>query len=86
MKEDIKNVIDEQFNNINPTLDDVYNSNSVEDIQKMIEGLNRGVDTINYKNELLKILDHLKELNVSLDYDKNMSVSELEEIINSIKL
>ena len=80
--DDIKNIIDGELDKINPSL----NSNNEETINKMIKGLNKGVLRSQYKNDLLEILDKIKKLGYDVSYNKEMSIEELEKIINSIDI
>lgn len=85
VKEDIVNLIDNELENINPTLEDIYSDNISNQIDNLITQQNEDIEHIEYKNKLLGILDNLKEMGVELNYSKEMSIEELEKIIDKIK-
>lgn len=80
MKEEITNAINEKLDEINPTLEDIYNSqiitNKIEKIRK---------ENGEYKRDLIKILDNLKNMGVEIEYSEEMSIEELENIVDKIK-
>lgn len=85
MREEIKNSIDEVFNNTDTSINDIYNNNDVE-VNKLVENQNnKVVEDINYRKELLDKLDQIKDLGFNIEYNDKMTNEELEDIINSVQ-
>lgn len=52
-----------------------------EDIKDIID---KSINKQEYKDKLIKKLEELKKYNIDIKYDKNMSIEELENIINNV--
>ena len=94
MREDIENIINEKYDEITPDLEDVYGSRNKE-IQKLVEEQNTKVtsseideeideEDIEYKEELLEQLDEAKENGIDLDYDEDMTIEALEDVLEEV--
>ncbi len=86
MKEEIKNTIDDIFNNQNPTLNDIYSNNTKEDISNLVNNQNeKATEDIMYRKELFDKLQEIKDLGFKIEYNDQMTNEELENLINSVQ-
>lgn len=87
MKNEIEDLINEQFSNMDTSLEDLYTNNSIyESIENQANVQNETIQKEEYRQDLLKRLEAAKEMRCELDYNENMSIEELENILNSIKI
>ena len=83
MEEEILGVIGDELN----LVDDIeYDLGLFERIENKVNEQNNSINMENYRLELLRILKEAKEMNIDINYDENMSINELEEILASIKM
>ena len=84
--EEIKDIIDEELNKIEPKLTDIYNNSQDITIKDKIEALNKATSNVERRNDLLGVLKRLKELGYEVDYNESMSLEELEELVNNVEM
>lgn len=83
----IKDVIDEELGDLNVTLDQYYDDKVKDRIDNLVHEQNlNAVENEKYRQELIGILEHLKEMNVNVNYDPNMSVYELENLVSKFNV
>lgn len=86
MREEIEELINDKMNNLNQTLDDFYNGESIKESIKTQTNLqNYNKQRNDYKVELLRILNNMVETGIKINYSSNMSIEQLENIINQVK-
>jgi hypothetical protein len=83
MEEEILGVIGEEIDLVN---DLELDSDLFDRIDNKVNEQNNLINMENYRLELLRILKEAKEMNIDINYDENMSINELEEILASIKM
>ncbi len=83
MEEEILCVIGEEIDLVN---DLELDSSLFERIEDKVNEQNDLIKMENYRLELIRILKEAKEMNIDINYDENMSINELEEILASIKM
>ena len=83
MEEEILGVIGEEIDLVN---DLELDSDLFDRIDNKVNEQNNLISMENYRLELLRILKEAKEMNIDINYDENMSINELEEILASIKM
>jgi exoribonuclease R len=84
MRDEINSILDDAFDKVNPSLDDIYNSNEILDnINEKIDLQNGDVNL--EKRELIDILQRANDMGLNIQYSEEMSVEELEKLVNSIK-
>ena len=82
MKEEIRSIIDENLDNIKPTLEDIYSEET--NIDELVENQNeKAYEEQEYKKDLIKAIEHLKEEGFDITYNNNQTIEELENIINN---
>lgn len=84
MREEIKGLIDDEFNNVSSSLEDFYDDAVVEDIKNKINFSNYNLQRENYRQELLRICKEKFKDNINIAYSDDMSIEELEKILNDI--
>ena len=83
MEEEILGVIGDELD----LVDDIeYDLGLFDRIEDKVNAQNDLISMENYRLELLRILKEAKEMNIDINYDENMSINELEEILASIKM
>ena len=83
MEEEILGVIGEEIDLVN---DLELDSDLFDRIDNKVNEQNNLINMEDYRLELLRILKEAKEMNIDINYDENMSINELEEILASIKM
>ena len=83
MEEEILGVIGEEIDLVN---DMELDSSLFERIEDKVNEQNDLIKMENYRLELIRILKEAKEMNIDINFDENMSIEELEEILASIKM
>lgn len=87
MEDEIDSLISDKLNALDQTLDDFYNGESIrESIENKTIMQNYNKQRNDYKVELLRILNNMSESGIIIDYSKDMSIEELEQIINKVKM
>lgn len=82
MKKELNELIDDELNNINTTLEDIYNTDIEKNITKKINEQNDyALKVENERQKIIKILKEKQEMNNSIEFSENMSLKELEEIL-----
>ena len=79
MREDIDNIIKEQLDKLETT--------STEGKDEITELINRQNEKVleEKKKKLIVQIEELKNLGVDIEYDKSMSVEELEDIVDGVQ-
>ena len=87
MREEIEKIIAKEKEKLNTTLEkEQSNENIEQNIRKLVEEQNQKVmEEKEYKNELLQTLEKLKKLDINIPYTENMSIQELEILLNDVK-
>jgi hypothetical protein len=84
MRDEINSILDDAFDKVNPSLDDIYNGKEILDnINEKIDLQNGDVNL--EKRELIDILQRANDMGLNIQYSEEMSVEELEKLVNSIK-
>jgi hypothetical protein len=84
MRDEINSILDDAFDKVNPSLDDIYNGKEILDnINEKIDLQNSDVNL--EKRELIDILQRANDMGLNIQYSEEMSVEELEKLVNSIK-
>lgn len=87
MRDEIDSLISDKLNTLEQTLDDFYNGESIrESIENQTNLQNYNKQRNDYKAELLRMLDKYKNNGIKIEYSSNMSIEELEKIINKVKM
>ncbi len=87
MKDEIDDLIMDKLNSLEQTLDDFYNGEAIrESIENQTNMQNYNKQRNDYKIELLRMLDSFTAQGVHVEYSSDMSIDELEKIINKIKI
>lgn len=82
MKKELNELIDDELNNINTTLEDIYNTDIEKNITKKINEQNDyALKVEKERQKIIKILKEKQEMNNSIEFSENMSLKELEEIL-----
>ena len=86
MRDEIDSLISDKLNTLEQTLDDFYNGESIrESIENQTNLQNYNKQRNDYKAELLRMLDKYKNNGIKIEYSSDMSIEELEKIINKVK-
>ncbi len=87
MRDEIDSLISDKLNTLEQTLDDFYNGESIrESIENQTNLQNYNKQRNDYKAELLRMLDKYKNNGIKIEYSSDMSIEELEKIINKVKM
>lgn len=87
MRDEIDGLISDKLNTLEQTLDDFYNGESIrESIENQTNLQNYNKQRNDYKAELLRMLDKYKNNGIKIEYSSDMSIEELEKIINKVKM
>lgn len=81
MDDKLTKLIGDKLDSLEPSFEDIYNSS--DELDNMIKNQN---EKVKYKADLIKALEKLKEANFDVKYDVNMSIEELEEILNNVEI
>ena len=81
MDDKLTKLIGDKLDSLEPSFEDIYNSSG--ELDNMIKNQN---EKVKYKADLIKALEKLKEANFDVKYDVNMSIEELEEILNNVEI
>jgi len=82
MKEDIKDLIDDEFSKVDYSLEEIYKNNTGESIDQLVEEQNqKAKQIIEEKIILFDALEKIKETNPEVEYNESMTNEELKEII-----
>jgi len=84
-EEDIFNAIDKKLDNIDLSLEDVYNNNIGNDISELVHKQNEEVIREKMKKELISSLEELNKNGANIEYSEDMSYETLEKILNENK-
>lgn len=79
MREDIENIINEELNKIEFNLKDMDYSNNIEDLIRETNRNNK------YKKDLIRQIEEMKKLGVNIEYSKDMTTTQLENLLKSVK-
>jgi len=85
MKEDFKNLIENEFDKIDTSKE---NTKELEnDIQELINNQNKHVqEEITYRRKLFDILEKIEKMGIKITYNDKMTTQELEKILKEVKL
>lgn len=87
MRDEIDSLISDKLSTLEQTLDDFYNGESIrESIENQTNLQNYNKQRNDYKAELLRMLDKYKNNGIKIEYSSDMSIEELEKIINKVKM
>lgn len=86
MKNEIEDLINEKFSSIDTSLEEIYENNISENIERQVNTQNDSIQKENHRQELLKQLKSLKEMRCDIDYNESMSAEELESILYSVRI
>jgi hypothetical protein len=85
MKDELKDLIDQEFDKLNPSTD--QKENIEKSIQEIIENQNKQVqEEATYRKKLFEILEKLEKMNIPVKYNDSMTTKELEKIIKEVNL
>lgn len=81
MKDELRTVLDEEFETVQPSsLEDIYFDDS--DISLLVQEQNIQIR----KNRILEILHDLRNNGVDIEFQDSMSLEELEQILNQVRV
>ena len=85
MKDDLKALIESEFDKLNPSEEEK------EDLQEVInkfvkESNETAKNNIDYRRKLFEILEKLEKMNIKCNYNDKMTNEELEKIIKEVKI
>ena len=84
MKEELKNLIDQEFEKLNPSEE---KEGLEKSIQEIVENQNRQVqEEASYRKKLFEILEKIQKMNIPVNYNDKMTTKELEKIIKEVKI
>ncbi len=85
MKEDLRSLINQEFEKMNPSESDKVNlQETINDIVK--KSNEKARNNIEYRRKLFEVLEKLEKMNIKLDYNDKMTNEELEKIIKEVKI
>ena len=85
MKEDLRSLINQEFEKMNPSESDKVNlQEAINDIVK--KSNEKARNNIEYRRKLFEVLEKLEKMNIKLDYNDKMTNEELEKIIKEVKI
>ena len=85
MKDELKDLIDQEFDKLNPSTE--QKENIEKSIQEIIENQNKQVqEEATYRKKLFEILEKLEKMNIPIKYSDSMTTKELEKIIKEVNL
>ena len=85
MKDELKDLINQEFDKLNPSTD--QKENIEKSIQEIIENQNKQVqEEATYRKKLFEILEKLEKMNIPVKYNDSMTTKELEKIIKEVNL
>ena len=84
MNEDIKNVIDQELNKIDSSTLMNHQDDFSKNVDRVVYINNKQVrEDEEYRKRLIDKLNQLKENNSNIDFQEDMSIEELEDIIRN---
>lgn len=84
MNEDIKNVIDQELNKIDSSTLMNHQDDFSKNVDRVVDINNKQVrEDEEYRKRLIDKLNQLKENNSNIDFQEDMSIEELEDIIRN---
>ena len=85
MKEDLRSLINQEFDKLNPSEKDKENLQAA--INDMVRKSNENArNNIEYRRKLFEILEKLEKMNIKCNYNDKMTNEELEKIIKEVKI
>lgn len=85
MKDELKDLINQEFDKLNPSTD--QKENIEKSIQEIIENQNKQVqEEATYRKKLFEILEKLEKMNIPVKYSDSMTTKDLEKIIKEVNL
>jgi len=84
MKEELENIIQNELSKVEASKE---TESPESQIKKLVNTQNEIItNEKEHRQKLFEILEKLKKMNISLDYNDKMSTKELENIIKEVKI
>ena len=81
MKNTIDELISEELDNIEVSPKEV-----IDDIKNKIDTVNKNVKEAEYKKTLIEIINKLDKIGYKIEYNEDMNVKELENLLKNIEV
>ena len=81
MNEEIDRILSEQLEKVNAITEE-----ELQNIEKIIQSEKNVEQELEYKKELIEILKKVQRLGIDIEFNEEMSVEELEELLRGVKV
>lgn len=81
MNEEIDRILSEELEKINAVTEE-----ELQNIDKIIQSEKNIEQELEYKKELIEILKKVQKLGIEIEFNEEMSIEELEDLLRGVKV